>query len=143
MELAISVTLLLLILAGIVDLGRAFFTLMAMQDAAEEGVVYGVAFPRECTNIVNRVRYNLSSAVQPENTTVAVYIKNSSDEPLSCTSISSTEVVAGREIADRSDPAVSNHHAHPGCNHRSNDPIKGYCKWGVIATPAVSCGRQE
>jgi Flp pilus assembly protein TadG len=98
MELAISVTLLLLILAGIVDLGRAFFTLMAMQDAAEEGVVYGVAFPRECTNIVNRVRYNLSSAVQPENTTVAVYIKNSSDEPLSCTSISSTEVVAGREM---------------------------------------------
>jgi len=59
LELAFSMILLLLILAGIVDLGRAIYTLMAMQDAAEEGVVFGVAFPGECDEIEDRVQDNL------------------------------------------------------------------------------------
>lgn len=97
MELAISLILLLLILAGIVDLGRAVYTLMALQDAAEEGLVYGVAFPRECANIENRVRYNISG-VHPEDTVVTIYIKNSSGVPVTCSTIGSADVVAGREM---------------------------------------------
>jgi Flp pilus assembly protein TadG len=73
-EMAISVTLLILLLAGIVDLGRAAYTLMALQDAAEEGVVFGVAFPNQCSNIENRVRYGLASGMHPESTTVNVEI---------------------------------------------------------------------
>ena len=73
-EMAISVILLLLILAGIVDLGRAAYTMMALQDAAEEGVVYGVAFPNKCTEIANRVIGNLSTGLHPENTTVNIKI---------------------------------------------------------------------
>ncbi len=59
LELAFSMILLLLILAGIVDLGRAIYTLMVMQDAAEEGITFGVAFPGECDEIEDRVQNNL------------------------------------------------------------------------------------
>jgi Flp pilus assembly protein TadG len=98
LELALSMVLLLLLLAGIFDLGRAIFTLMALQDAAEEGVVYGIAFPDQCGNIENRVRYDLSTGVRPEATSVSVQIKNSSGAFVDCSSISTAEVVAGREM---------------------------------------------
>jgi Flp pilus assembly protein TadG len=90
MELAISVTLLILILAGIVDLGRAAYTQMALQDAAEEGVVYGVAFPNKCTEITNRVLGNLSAGLHPETTSVNIEIGG--------TECSTATGVAGNEM---------------------------------------------
>lgn len=39
-ELALSMVLLLTLLAGLVDLGRAFFTYIALRDAAQEGASY-------------------------------------------------------------------------------------------------------
>jgi Flp pilus assembly protein TadG len=44
-ELAISLIILLLLLAGVIDLGRAFFTFMSLRDAAQEGASYGSLFP--------------------------------------------------------------------------------------------------
>ena len=40
-ELAISLMVLLLILAGVVDLGNMMFQYMAMRDAAQEAASYG------------------------------------------------------------------------------------------------------
>jgi Flp pilus assembly protein TadG len=40
MELAISLVVLLILLAGVVDLGRAFFTYITLRDAAQEGASY-------------------------------------------------------------------------------------------------------
>lgn len=45
MEFAFSVVIALILLAGIVDLSRAFFTQMALRDAAQEGAVYGSICP--------------------------------------------------------------------------------------------------
>jgi Flp pilus assembly protein TadG len=39
-ELAISMTVLLILLAGLVDLGRGFFTFITLRDAAQEGASY-------------------------------------------------------------------------------------------------------
>lgn len=39
-ELALSLVLLLTLLAGLVDFGRAFFTYVALRDAAQEGAAY-------------------------------------------------------------------------------------------------------
>jgi len=52
-ELAISLTVLLLLLAGVVDIGRAFFAFIAMRDAAQEGASYGSLYPTQsgsCTS---------------------------------------------------------------------------------------------
>ena len=44
-EFALMITLLLLLLAGILDLGRAYFTFLALRDAAGEGAYYGSVYP--------------------------------------------------------------------------------------------------
>ncbi len=40
-EFALSLVILLTLLAGVVDLGRAFFAYIIIRDAAQEGAVYG------------------------------------------------------------------------------------------------------
>lgn len=44
-EFAMSLVLLLLILMGVIDLGRVYFTLLALQDAVGEGAAYGLIHP--------------------------------------------------------------------------------------------------
>ena len=64
-ELAISMTVLLILLAGVVDLGRAFFTYITLRDAAQEGASYAsvintrlldsTEIPNYCADITDRV----------------------------------------------------------------------------------------
>lgn len=75
-ELSAAVVVLLWLLAGIVDVGRAIFTQFAMQDAAEEGIIYGTSNPTHCDQIRERVQFNLTHEVLPENITVVVTIEN-------------------------------------------------------------------
>jgi len=58
-ELALIITFLIILVAGLVDLGRMIFTYLTMRDAAQEGAVYGSIEPSQCTNIANRVEDNL------------------------------------------------------------------------------------
>jgi Flp pilus assembly protein TadG len=53
-ELALSFTLLVLLLAGVVDLGRAFYTFISLRDAAQEGALYGSTAPSDTAGIVSR-----------------------------------------------------------------------------------------
>jgi Flp pilus assembly protein TadG len=55
-ELAITLSFVLLLLSGVVDLGRAFFTYMALRDAAQEGALYGSVNPEANSAIKARVR---------------------------------------------------------------------------------------
>jgi Flp pilus assembly protein TadG len=55
-ELALSMTVMLILLGGIVDLGRAFFTFMALRDAVQEGAMYGSLHPTSTVEIKNQVR---------------------------------------------------------------------------------------
>jgi Flp pilus assembly protein TadG len=54
-ELAISFTFILLLLAGLTDLGRAFFTFLSLRDAAQEGAVYGSLAPSDTSEIIDRI----------------------------------------------------------------------------------------
>ena len=58
-ELAISLVILLILLSGIVDLGRVSFYYIAMRDAAQEGATFGSIYPNQCYAIEDRVRTNL------------------------------------------------------------------------------------
>jgi hypothetical protein len=55
-ELALTLSLVLLLIAGLVDLSRAFFSLMALRDAAQEGVAFGAIDPSNVSGIEARVR---------------------------------------------------------------------------------------
>lgn len=54
-ELALSLVVLLILLAGVVDFGRIAFYYIAMRDSAQEGASYGSIFPNDCEEIINRV----------------------------------------------------------------------------------------
>lgn len=55
-ELAISLTFMLILLAGVVELGRAFFAYIAIRDAAQEGALYGSVCPGDTSGIIIRVQ---------------------------------------------------------------------------------------
>jgi Flp pilus assembly protein TadG len=68
-ELALVFLFLLLLVGGIVDVGRLLFYSVALRDAAQEGVNFGALKPSKTTatsdvsDIVNRVRTSLDSSV--------------------------------------------------------------------------------
>ena len=62
-EMALSMVVLLLLVGGVVDLGRAFFTYMALRDAVQEGALYGSINPTLTTDIQNHV-VNSSEMIQ-------------------------------------------------------------------------------
>ncbi|MEW5869669.1 MAG: TadE family protein [Chloroflexota bacterium] len=55
-EFAVSIVVLLILLAGAVDMGRAMFTYMAMRDAAQEGALYGSLNPTDTAGIRAHIR---------------------------------------------------------------------------------------
>jgi hypothetical protein len=97
-ELAVSLTLLMILLGGIVDVGRAIFTLFAMQDAAEEGIVYGTSFPTDCVGIHHRIEYNLGNRSFGGGMTAVVEITNNGGQYVTCESIPLVQVYAGKMI---------------------------------------------
>ena len=67
-EFALTATLLLVLFMGIVDLGRALFTFMALRDAAQEGAAYGSVYPDDTAGIETRARDSSSNPVDLSDT---------------------------------------------------------------------------
>jgi TadE-like protein len=55
-EFAFGFVVLLLLLSGAVDGGRALFTYMALRDSAQEGALYGSTNPTATNEIITRVK---------------------------------------------------------------------------------------
>jgi Flp pilus assembly protein TadG len=66
-ELALSITIIMLLLAGAVDFSIAYFSFSAMQDAAQEGALYGSVNPTDEDGIITRVRSASSNPVDLAN----------------------------------------------------------------------------
>ncbi len=62
-EFSVGLVFVLVLLAGLVDLGRGLFTYMALRDGAQEGAAYGSLNPTETSTIQNRV-YGSSTMLQ-------------------------------------------------------------------------------
>ena len=56
-EFTVMLVVLMVLLAGIVDASRAFFTYLAMRDAAQEGALYGSTYPTDTNGIRLRVQH--------------------------------------------------------------------------------------
>ncbi len=66
-ELAMSLTIILTLLAGAVDFSIAYFSFAAMQDAAQEGALYGSINPTDTAGIISRVRNASTNPVDLAN----------------------------------------------------------------------------
>ncbi len=70
LELALVLVFLLILLAGVIDLGRMMYEYLTMRDAAQEGAGYGAVYPNDCAHLNDRVMQNLPDG----NYTVAIKI---------------------------------------------------------------------
>lgn len=89
-EFAAMVTVLLIILAGIVDVARMITTWITMRDAAQEGASYGSVFPTYCLQIADRARNNL---IDPGNYSIIVYI-----DGIVCSTATSMQACLGHVV---------------------------------------------
>ena len=78
-ELAISILILVYLLAGAVEFGLAFFQYVQLRDAAQEGALYGSMNPSDGTNIELRARNASTSPVNLTDASIVdvfVYVDN-------------------------------------------------------------------
>ncbi len=74
-EFAVTCLVFLLIIAGIIDLGLAFYTRQLVTNASREGARYGVVYVTDSSG--NRVApSNFSSADTPPRTSISSYVLN-------------------------------------------------------------------
>jgi Flp pilus assembly protein TadG len=59
-ELALSFTFLLLLVGGIIELGSMFYTMVALRDSAQEGVLYASINPTDSAGVRDRVQASAS-----------------------------------------------------------------------------------
>lgn len=62
-ELGLSLVFLLILLAAVIDLGWAFFTIIALRDAAQEGATIGSVCPNDQAIIRQRVKAAASDPI--------------------------------------------------------------------------------
>lgn len=74
-EMALSLVFLLVLLGGVVDLGRMFWVFVTLRDAAQEGASYASFCPADIAGIQARIRNSSTNPVNLADTTnVAIII---------------------------------------------------------------------
>ncbi len=73
-EIAISLVIILMLLAGAVDFGMALYSYVSIRDAAQEGALFASINPEENADIEARVRTSSSSPVDLTSPNVVVTV---------------------------------------------------------------------
>ncbi|MGC9399597.1 MAG: TadE/TadG family type IV pilus assembly protein [Anaerolineae bacterium] len=86
-EVAILFPILVLLLLGVADLGRAYYAVVALRDAAEEGALYAAIDPANLTEIRNRAVHASSGLVtfEPDRVTRSPSSGFQAGEPVTVT----------------------------------------------------------
>jgi Flp pilus assembly protein TadG len=71
-EVALALPILVMLLLGLLDFGRAFFTLVALHDAADEGASYASISPNDMAGIQLRTAEASTSLIPIEESNVNV-----------------------------------------------------------------------
>jgi Flp pilus assembly protein TadG len=70
-EFGLGLVLLLILVSGVIDLGRAFFTIVTLNDAAKEGTTYGSICPDDEAGIKTRLIESATDPIALSNLTSA------------------------------------------------------------------------
>ncbi len=95
-EFALTFTFLLFVLSGVIDFGRVFFTLISLNDAAQEGAMFGSMKPDALADIVERVRTSSSDPIDLTDTS-AVKVNVTADKD--CAGLDSSNKPYGIEVS--------------------------------------------
>jgi hypothetical protein len=66
-EVAITFTLILMLIAGAFDFGNAYMQYIALRDAAQEGATFGSVYPGNEGAIINRIKTSSSTPIRFES----------------------------------------------------------------------------
>jgi Flp pilus assembly protein TadG len=105
-EFAISLVILLTLVAGVADLGRMFFAYIIIRDAAQEGAVYGSIAPKDNittfrTEVEDRVKAAFTDPDDPTNSPIDISKLNVQTDV-----IGATCATPGSEVKVRVDYSV-------------------------------------
>jgi Flp pilus assembly protein TadG len=67
LELALSLVFLLILLAAVIDLGWAFYTVISLRDAAQEAASFGSICPTDEAKILDRLRKSANAPLNMED----------------------------------------------------------------------------
>lgn len=99
-EFAISITFVLMLVAGLVDLGHAFFSFVALRDAAQDGAIYGSIYP-----IVDSNNNGVYDDGEPLNTSeIVTRVREASNTPVDLSDTTSVSV----NVSTSGDPCEGN-----------------------------------
>jgi Flp pilus assembly protein TadG len=87
LELAILLPVLLLVLLGILDVGRLYMTMVAINDAAAEGASYAASYPTRTEQIQQRAAESSTAltTIDPSMVVVTYVDPPSSGQPITVT----------------------------------------------------------
>lgn len=125
-ELAISLTVMLLLLAGAVTFGMALFSYVAIRDAAQEGALYGSMYPYTDSN--NNGKYDAGEVVNYAGATgICTRVKAASTSPVDMNGFACTN----------DDPATTPGHAGNNINvwATTGNPCEGTTNMSGVDTP--------
>ena len=83
-ELSVLVTILIVLLAGVVDFGRAYLIFLEMRDAAQEGASYGSYSPSDFTEIEARVRDTMQDPIDLSDPSAVTIVPSLTNPPQAC-----------------------------------------------------------
>jgi Flp pilus assembly protein TadG len=93
-EVALTLPLLLLILVGILDLGRAYFTFITLSDAAAEGAAYAAIHPALTQQVIDRAVDSSNDLVVIDPSMVTVdYVDTTPGSPITVTVAYDYEII--------------------------------------------------
>ena len=86
-ELALALPVLLLLLLGVLDVGRAFWALVALKDAVSEGASYAASHPTRTTEIKERAAEssNVLVALSPDMFSINYVAPPTAGQPITVT----------------------------------------------------------
>ncbi len=96
-ELALGLLVLIILVMGIIDLGRALFYYTTLRDAAQEGAIYGAINPQDCYGIVARARSPLANSTEG-TIQVDVNMKGMDGIPHPCNTAPISSACSGQQI---------------------------------------------
>ena len=88
-ELSVFITVLVILLAGLADLGRAYLIFLEMRDAAQEGAAYGSFTPLDFAGIEARVRETMKEPVDLSDPSIVKVIPALSNSSYACSGFDS------------------------------------------------------
>lgn len=94
-EMALILPVVLLVIFGVIEFGRALFIYTVVSNAAREGVRAGLVAPTDLTWITQRIHARLV-LVRPEDVSIEVKCDNGSDNPVDRFECTDATVEPGR-----------------------------------------------